>query len=475
MLNRLRVSHGNDPHGDSNGAWSGAGRCAGVWTGFVVFVLFAYVPVAQSAAGDDDPPPADSGAVADAAGADAAGADAAGAETASEPVLDGREGRNLALDAFRPEPKLRVKRHHVPRAKFPCVDVHTHPFYRLRGSSERLAEVVRMMDEHNIAVCVSLDGGLGLRLEEHIEYLWSDYRQRFVIFGNLDWRGGGKEDDPATWDCQRPDFARRMVRQLTEAKKLGISGLKLFKSFGLRYRNADGSLIEIDDPRWDPIWQACGKLGLVVLIHTADPAAFFDPIDETNERWEELHRHPDWSFHGPEFPSREALLDARNRVIGAHVANNSEDLEVVAQWLEKYPNLYVDPASRIGELGRQPYTARKFFIKYADRILFGSDGPWPAARMHRYWQFLESFDEWFPYSEKEFPPQGLWNIFGIGLPDEVLRKVYYENAARVIPGVGPRVEALMKATPKDDSQSTTESESSADVQPTTDTQPSAEP
>ena len=143
------------------------------------------------------------------------------------------------------------------------------------------------------------------------------------------------------------------------------------------------------------------------------------------------------------------MLAARNRVIarhpgtifiGAHMANSPEDLATVAQWLDRYPNLYVEPASRIGELGRQPYTARKFCIKYADRILFGTDGPWPEKRLTYYWRFLETLDEYFPYSEKPFPPQGFWRIYGIGLPDAVLRKIYHENAIRLIPGLKQRVE-----------------------------------
>lgn len=367
----------------------------------------------------------------------------------SEPLLDGRNGRDLALSQFRPRPMLKVKNHDLKHAKMPVVDVHTHFFYRLRHSRERLDEFVRLMDRHNIAVCVSLDGRLGTMLDEHTKFLWSKYRDRFVIFANVDWIGQGKNDDPATWDCQREDFARRVARQLAEAKEKGISGLKFFKQFGLGYRNPDGSLIAIDDRRWDPIWTACGELGLPVIIHTADPAAFFLPIDEKNERWEELHRHPDWSFYGDEYPSREQLLAARNRVIarhpktifmGAHMANNPEDLAAVAKWLEEYPNLYVEFASRIGELGRQPYTARKFFLKYPDRILFGTDGPWPEPRIKLYWRFLETFDEYFPYSEKEFPPQGFWRIYGIGLPDEILEKVYWKNAAKIIPGVRERLE-----------------------------------
>jgi predicted TIM-barrel fold metal-dependent hydrolase len=176
--------------------------------------------------------------------------------------------------------------------------------------------------------------------------------------------------------------------------------------------------------------------------------AFFQPIDATNERWEELHRHPEWSFPANRFPSHASLLNAFLRMverhpettfIGAHVASNAEDLSAVRGWLDRYPNLYVEIASRIGELGRQPYTARKFFVDYSDRILFGTDGPWPEERIRLYWRFLETFDENFPYSEKEFPPQGFWSIHGAGLPDDVLEKVYYRNAARLIPAVAEKL------------------------------------
>ena len=313
------------------------------------------------------------------------------------------------------------------------------------------------MDAQNIAVCVSLDATLGDVLREHRKYVWTKYKSRFVFFANIDWRGAGKLDEPATWACNKPGFARLVAAQLTEAKRSGISGLKLFKQFGLGYRNADGTLIKIDDERWDPIWKACGELGLPVLIHTADPAAFFTPIDEKNERWEELSRHPDWSFYGsqrPEkyadlkWPTRDELLAARNRVIarhpktnfiGAHLANNPEDLATVGKWLDSYPNLYADVTSRIAELGRQPYTSRKFFIKYADRMLFGTDGPRSAARLLPHWRFFETMDENFAYAENPFPPQGLWNIHGIGLPDHVLNKLYHLNASRLIPGVKERL------------------------------------
>ena len=369
----------------------------------------------------------------------------------SDAPLDGREGRPLALELFRPEAMLRVESHPLPRAKYPVIDVHVHPRIRFHHSPDALDEFVRIMDEQNIAVCVSLDGGLGEDFAEHAKYLWTKYRDRFLIFANVDWRGTGREAEPATWDCQRPDFGRRMALALADAKRRGASGLKVFKQLGLGYRNPDESLVKIDDPRWDPIWTACGELGLPVIIHTGDPAAFFRPIDERNERWEELRRHPEWSFYGPQWPPRDELLAARNRVIarhpkttfiGAHVANNSEDLAAVCEWLERYPNLVVEIASRIAELGRQPYTARRFFLRYSDRIMFGTDGPRERGRLLPHWRFLESFDEYFTYAENPFPPQGLWNIYGLGLPDDVLKKVYFENAVRIIPGAKDKLAAV---------------------------------
>lgn len=370
--------------------------------------------------------------------------------------FDGRDGRPLALEQFRPKSQLRTHVSNVPHAKFLVVDVHTHPRMRLRHVPERLDDLVKIMDAHNIALCVSLDGGLGDAFDEHLKYL-KPHADRFLVFANLDWQGDGKRDAPATWDCQRPDFARRMVRELEAVQARGACGLKLFKRFGLGYRNPDGSLMKIDDERWDPIWAACGRLGLPIIIHTADPMAFFEPIDETNERWEELSRHPNWSFHGNDptglpWPSRDELLAARNRMIerhpetifiGAHMANSPEDLAAVGGWLDKYPNLVVEISSRIAELGRQPYTSRKFFIRYQDRILFGTDGPRASGRLLPHWRFFETWDESFAYAENPFPPQGLWQIDGLGLTDKVLKKLYSANAERVIPGVTEKLRSLV--------------------------------
>ena len=352
---------------------------------------------------------------------------------------------DLPLSEFRPRSTLKVAKTDLQHAKFPVIDVHNHFFFRYKGQRERLDEYVQVMDKNNIAISISLDAVLG-KETDHLKYLGQKHRNRLVSFAHIDFQGDGEKSDPATWASSQTGFVRTCVEQLQVAKESGILGIKFFKSFGLKYKNADGSLIKIDNPRWDPIWETCGRLDLPIIIHVADPVAFFDPIDARNERIEELGRHPDWSFHGAAFPSREELLAARNRVlkrhpetifIGAHVANNGEDLARVGQWLDQYPNLVIEFASRINELGRQPYSSRDFFIKYQNRILFGTDGPWEDARLKLYWRLLETRDEYFPYSDKQPPPQGFWRIYGIHLPDDVLEKVYFRNALRIMPRLKP--------------------------------------
>jgi predicted TIM-barrel fold metal-dependent hydrolase len=349
-------------------------------------------------------------------------------------------------------PSLIVPQSDIKSASSSVIDVHTHFFVKGKHDPELLDRYVQMMDRNRIAVSVSLDGQLGSQLDAHIAYLWTKYPNRFAIFANIDFRGKGSEDKPASWACNQPSFVFDTVETLrAEFKKGRICGLKFFKDFGLRWRNGDGSLIQIDDPRWDPIWDTCGELGIPVLMHTADPSAFFRTADETNERIVELRSRPEWAFVGPEFPSRESLHQARNRVIArhpktlfiaAHFGNDAENLTELAKWLDEFPNLMIEFSSRINELGRQPYSAKNFFEKYQDRILLGTDGPFPEERLRIYWRFLETFDEYFHYSEKSPPPQGDWRIYGIGLHGDILRKIYSENACRVIPGLASKLRAF---------------------------------
>jgi len=347
------------------------------------------------------------------------------------------------LRTFDPVAQLVVNKTRLTKSKFPVIDIHSHFGIRFKGDYDRLQHYLGVMEANGIVVSVSLDAKLGEE-EPHLKFIGDGDEKRLAAFVHLDFKGGGNFENPKTLACNQVGFVRQCVEQLRVAKQKGILGVKFFKTFGLRDLNADGSLVKIDDARFDPIWKTCGELGLPIIIHPADPSAFFKPIDANNERWEELSRHPDWSFYGDSFPTREELLAARNRVIkrhpgtmfiGAHFAGSSEDLATLSTWLDEYPNLVVEFASRINELGRQPYTARKFFMKYQDRILFGTDGPWPELRLTYYWRFLETYDEYFPYSEKSPQPQGMWRIYGIGLPDDVLKKIYHENAMRILPGV----------------------------------------
>ena len=224
-------------------------------------------------------------------------------------------------------------------------------------------------------------------------------------------------------------------------KEHGAQGLKVWKGFGLNVRDENGNLVNVDDPRLDPVWQCAAQLTLPVLIHIADPVAFFDPIDETNERWEEIGQHPDWAFTSPPYPPFLHILEGFSRLvasqpattfIGAHVGCYAENLGFVGAMLDSCPNYHVDISARIGELGRQPYTTRRFFHKYADRILFGLDMGPSVAGYQVYYRFLETDDEYFNYSTGLVPSQGRWQINGIYLPDDILHKVYYNNAARLL-------------------------------------------
>ena len=248
-----------------------------------------------------------------------------------------------------------------------------------------------------------------------------------------------------TWRSVR---RRRAACAILSAR--GARGLKVWKLLGLVAKDTSGRLVTVDDRRLDPLWSAAAELDIPVVIHIADPVAFFEPLDAANERWEELHDHPDWHFwptrppgepDEPGYPPFDELLTAFGRLVarhprttfvGAHVGGAAEDLALVDRLLVANPNLSVDIAARVGELGRQPYTTRSFMLKHADRILFGVDMEPDAATYRLHYRFLETFDESFDYGTELRPGQGRWQIHGVGLPDEVLRKVYAENAARVL-------------------------------------------
>jgi len=352
----------------------------------------------------------------------------------------------VALPEFHPKSMLHVPEHPVARAKFPAIDLHTHLFGAGRkaapDSSEAHAEldqVAKYMDECNLQTLLNLTGGNSQTLPA-IRKTMSDFGTKFLTAA-----------EPAYSRASEPGYAQWQVDELKKCKQDGAVALKVLKTLGL-YLREKGKLVAIDDPRFDPMWDAAGSLDLPVLIHTGDPGAFFTPIDRFNERYEELQNHPDWSFYGRDFPQRSELHEARNRVaarhsktkfVYLHVGNDAEDIAAVSGWLDRYPNVQVEIGARLGELGRQPRTSRKFFERHQDRIMFGTDATWNAGKeypqqdlkpaMYRaYFRFLETEDEYFDYAPSEVPPQGRWRIYGIALPDGILKKVYHNNAARLL-------------------------------------------
>lgn len=331
------------------------------------------------------------------------------------------------------------------------IDMHQHINY----TPEHLARAVALMDRVGLGVVVNLSGGTvtpkadGPSAFERNKALADRlFPGRILPYMNLDFAG---------WD--EPDFSKTAASQVERGRALGAAGLKLFKSLGLNLRDASGALIKIDDPKLDEVWKKCGALGMPVSIHVADPRAFWLPYDPANERWTELKDHRNWWFGDPQkYPKREELLEALNRVIArhprttfvcVHFANNAEDLDWVEASLDKYPNMYADLAARIPEIGRHPpEKVRRLFIKHQDRIVFATDfqvnsrltlgsggsGPAPtdddaAEFFQKHWRWLETNDRDFAHMT---PIQGDWTISAIGLPSNVLRKIYFGNARKLL-------------------------------------------
>lgn len=335
------------------------------------------------------------------------------------------QASDLKLVDWQPISQLVTKRTNIIKAKFPVIDIHNH-----LGNLENTEHYLAEMDKAGVWKCVSLDAlSKDDFYKEHLKVSNAIGKDRFLPFFRPDF---SKIDEP--------NFGVNEADKLEKAVQMGCRGLKISKALGLGVKDASGKFVTVDDPRIDPIWAKCGELGIPVVIHVSDPKAFFTPIDRHNERYDELGQNPEWSFYGEEFPSKMEILEARNRVIekhrntifvGAHVGNLPEDLAVVGRWLDTYPNFYVDIDARISELGRQPYTARKFFIKYQDRILFGTDTPCDAEAYRLYFRFLETDDEYIDPTPAH-KLQGRWMIYGLNLPDKVLEKIYNKNALKIL-------------------------------------------
>ena len=335
---------------------------------------------------------------------------------------------DLRLSDFEPKSGLVTPAHTMQRAKFDAIDYHNHL------DAQRPEDVLRIMDECGIERIVNITMKTGAEALVMIKKFHSVAPDRFSTIAWMEWS-----------DLHQSGFFERTVDRLERFVENGACGIKLWKDLGLTLRDADGTLLRVDDERLAPLFEKAEELGVPVMFHTADPDAFFLPIDCHNERYEELAAHPDWGFSGLGI-SKVELLAQRDRVfarhprtsfVAAHVAERSEDLAYVGALLDKFPNVSVDIGARVAELGRQPYTARQFFLQYADRILFGTDLV-PQTEMYRlHFRFLETNDEYFEYPS-HCSRQGRWNVYGLYLPDDVLKKVYRENALKLLSHPGAR-------------------------------------
>jgi predicted TIM-barrel fold metal-dependent hydrolase len=339
-------------------------------------------------------------------------------------MVSAKANVDLPLSDFQPRSMLITPAHEVLRAKFPAIDFHNHL------DAQDPADVVRIMDACGVERIVNITMKVGDEARSIMARFHTFAPERFSTIAWMDWSG-----------LQSPGFFEGAVVNLRSFAEAGACGLKIWKDLGLQLRDTNGDLLRIDDTRLAPLFDEAAKLGVPVMFHIADPDAFFLPIDRFNERYEELAAHPEWGFDGSHY-SKDELLAQRDRVfarhsqttfVAAHMAEKPENLGYLDQLLSARPNVFVDMSARTAELGRQPYTARAFFLKHADRILFGTDLV-PTIEMYRlHFRFLETADEYFEYPSHA-SRQGRWNIYGLHLPDDVLRKIYRENALRLFSG-----------------------------------------
>ncbi len=334
--------------------------------------------------------------------------------------------QDLTFEEYNPTSTLVVPGTVIKKAKFPFIDVHGHQY---RMPNQDLAPVIAAMDTLNMGIMVNLSGRSGESLQKSVKNIADHYPNRFVVFANINFNDVGSEG-----------WTQNAVNQLEEDCKNGAKGLKVYKSLGLSNKDINGNRIAVDDPRLDAIWSKCGELGIPVLIHTADPKSFWDPFDGDNERWLELKTRPRRKRSDTNPAPWQQLIDEQHRMfkkhpnttfINAHMGWYANNLPKLSKLLDEIPNMNVGIGAIIAELGRQPRQAKAFFIKYQDRILFGKDS-WKPEEFPTYFRVLESADEYFPYHKKY---HAYWAMYGLDLPDDVLKKVYYKNALRIVPGL----------------------------------------
>ena len=335
----------------------------------------------------------------------------------------------MDFEEYEPPTSLVVEEHHVTRSKFPFIDIHNH---QGNMNTSDFAELTSKMDKLNMAVMINLSGrgfrSSGDHLEKSIENIKNRFPNRFVLFTNVDFA-----------DIANPEWAARTTKQLEDDVKRGAMGLKIYKNLGLFNKDKSGKVIAIDDSRIDPVWAKCGELGIPVLIHAADPKQFWQPIDKNNERWLELKLHPG-RRHDTDSISWEMVIAQQHNIfkkhpktkfINAHLGWYGSDLKKLGGLMDQFPNMYTEIGAVIAELGRQPRAAKAFLTKYQDRVLFGKDS-WVPEEYETYFRVLETEDEYFLYHKRY---HAFWRMYGIGLSDDILKKIYYKNAMSLIPNI----------------------------------------
>lgn len=335
-------------------------------------------------------------------------------------------GQEMSFEEYNPKATLVVPGKIITKAKFPFIDIHGHQY---NMPNQNLAPVVAAMDTLNMQIMVNLSGRTGDDLVKSVANINKNFPGRFVVFCNIDFEGAGK-----------PGWVEEKVKQLELDVQHGAVGLKVYKSLGLSNKDAAGKRLAIDDPRLDPIWTKCGELKIPVLIHAADPKPFWDEFNADNERWLELKTHPRRKRSATEPAPWEQIIEEQHNIfkkhknttfVNAHMGWYPNDLGKLGRLLDEMPNMQVEIGAIIAELGRQPLAARAFFIKYQDRVHFGKDS-WQPDEFPTYFRVLESADEYFPYHKKY---HAFWAMYGLDLPDEVLKKLYYKNTLRIVPGL----------------------------------------
>ena len=369
-----------------------------------------------------------------------------------------RTGAQQKAPEFRPAPEapampkalMKLPRTSITRAKFPTVDFHFHG--RSLRTAQDYQKLIQMMDQTNLAVISDMDGGFGHAFDQTMQ-AGEAYKDRIIHFARVNYEG-----------INEKGWSVKTAIELERCFKAGAQGLKIWKDVGLTLKNPDGTYIQADDPRFDPIWEMCGRYNKPVMIHISDSYGRFLPIGPENERYEAglWRSDTEGNYYKTGHVAPEVIDRAREnmhkkhpktRFVNAHIAMLYYDMDKVTAFLDKYPNADVEISAAVQDLGRAPLLIRKFFLKYQDRILFGSDGN-PGRGVEEFWvphfRFLETYDEHFDHqaqmrSPTGAPLHGRWKIYGIGLPDEVLRKVYYANALRYLPGSRANIERRLAA------------------------------